>query len=206
MSSKLKLILILALLLVLSFIWIDHPLTLFLKEHSTKTLRDICRFLSFLIAPLLHLILWPALFLLAALKRSKWQKKLWHLSINLFVINAAITILKIAVGRPRPKLFYANGISHLTLFSLDSNFHSFPSRHTATIFIVALFFAKLAPSKTWVFLLTALICSLSRIPLNSHYLSDVIGGMLLAMIVAPFTQKILTKEWYGKKKANLPDQ
>ena len=54
-------------------------------------------------------------------------------------------LIKHIIGRPRPNtLSLENGFS-LKFFTFDSNFHSFPSGHTSTIFAVALVVSLLAP-------------------------------------------------------------
>lgn len=60
---------------------------------------------------------------------------------------------------------------------LDS---SFPSGHTAGSFAAACALAYLIPSLAPLALIFALVVAVSRLYLGLHYLSDVVGGMLVA--------------------------
>jgi len=58
----------------------------------------------------------------------------------------------------------------------DSRFHSFPSGHATTAFTVAAALACAAPSRRRVGLLVAGGVGVSRVFLNAHFVSDVLGG------------------------------
>jgi membrane-associated phospholipid phosphatase len=61
----------------------------------------------------------------------------------------------------------------------DSRYHSFPSGHAATAFAVAAALSLAVPGRRRVWLAVAGGVGLSRILLNAHFLSDVLGGALL---------------------------
>jgi membrane-associated phospholipid phosphatase len=58
----------------------------------------------------------------------------------------------------------------------DSRFHGFPSGHATTAFSVAAALACAAPSRRRVWLLVAGGVGASRVLLNAHFVSDVLGG------------------------------
>jgi membrane-associated phospholipid phosphatase len=58
----------------------------------------------------------------------------------------------------------------------DTRYHSFPSGHAATAFAVAAALARAAPGRRRVWLAVAAGIGASRVLLNAHFLSDVVGG------------------------------
>jgi membrane-associated phospholipid phosphatase len=64
--------------------------------------------------------------------------------------------------------------------------NSFPSGHTATAFSTALLLVMVLKEKIWAFLLPllTLLVGYSRVYLAQHFVSDVLGGMLIGMVTA----------------------
>lgn len=60
---------------------------------------------------------------------------------------------------------------------------SFPSRHTASVFIIALTFLYVNQSLGILFLIFSVIIGLSRLLTGVHFLRDVIAGALLSIII-----------------------
>jgi membrane-associated phospholipid phosphatase len=116
----------------------------------------------------------------ARAKQSLVPSGLIFLSIGLSGIAAQI--VKIAVGRARPKLLEADGVYGFFPGNLAHDFHSFPSGHTNTAFALAFAVSALCPRLRLPMLLFAALIGASRIIVNAHYPSDVIGGALLAFI------------------------
>ena len=76
---------------------------------------------------------------------------------------------------------------------MNHAFHSFPSGHTSTIFIVALTLSLLTPKIKYFYLFFALIVGFSRVVVGAHYLTDVIGGIAIAFIGLKLTLWIFNK-------------
>jgi len=62
-----------------------------------------------------------------------------------------------------------------------SGTYSFPSNHAVNNFAAAVFLAMLYPKMKWIFYITALFVSISRIYLGLHYPSDVAAGILIGI-------------------------
>ena len=117
------------------------------------------------------LILMTTLFMWEERKRE-WIPVLW----TSFIASTAIClILKSMIARPRPSEFTA--LIALTV-------HSFPSLHASASFTAVPILDLEFPMFTWFWILFAVIVGFSRIYLNVHYLSDVVGGALIGFATA----------------------
>jgi undecaprenyl-diphosphatase len=89
--------------------------------------------------------------------------------------------IKHLVGRPRPRLFLAEGCWAPTGPSVAGSWDSFPSGHAMTVFAVVPLLEALAPraGATWRGL--AWLVALGRVAGGDHYLSDVLVGALLGL-------------------------
>jgi undecaprenyl-diphosphatase len=112
----------------------------------------------------------------------------WVASALLFVFTSVAlsgitaNVLKAIVGRGRPKLLDQIGLVGIHPFTLDPAFHSFPSGHTNTAFAIAFAVSLLIPQWRGWLLVLASVVGFSRVVVNAHFLSDVIGGAALAVI------------------------
>ncbi len=102
-------------------------------------------------------------------------------------------LIKHIVGRPRPNYSLENGSFGFEFFSFESSLHSFPSGHTSTIFIAALTLSMLTPKIKIYYIFFGLIVGLSRVIVGAHFFSDVIGGIIIAIIGLKLTLLIFKK-------------
>ena len=83
--------------------------------------------------------------------------------------------LKYLVGRPRPA---AAG----PLFGPE--FDSFPSGHATSVFAVATVLGAVYPRLRWPLYALAAAIALGRVYLARHYLSDIVAGALIGLVIA----------------------
>lgn len=119
----------------------------------------------------------------AAIARWRQHARSWvFMLLSMLSAGVILHLIKLTVGRPRPKHLIEDG----TYFGFEpfSGFNSFPSGHSQAIFSALLALAFMVPRYTkWLMALAALV-ALSRVGVSAHYLSDVVMGSYLAILVA----------------------
>lgn len=100
-------------------------------------------------------------------------------------------IIKILVGRARPKLFEEMGTLSFHPFTATYKFESFPSGHSTTLGAVAIVLMLWFPRwRPLIFVLCAAAAA-TRIAAEAHYPSDVVAGFLLGSLYALFLARWL---------------
>jgi len=112
----------------------------------------------------------------ASLKRAGWETLIAHL-----VAGGVNTALKHLVGRARPK-FMHTGNSEFFPFG-GAGWDSFPSGHSMATFAVAAVLAIRFPKVRWLVILWALTVSVSRLFRASHFLTDIVAGAVLGVLI-----------------------
>ena len=96
----------------------------------------------------------------------------------------------------RPVKFFENGY-HLRLIEGVHNFsfHSFPSGHSASAFAFFLCIAMTDKRKFMhvLMLLCAILVAYSRVYLSQHFLSDIIAGSFLGILVTFYIKLLMDK-------------
>ena len=109
--------------------------------------------------------------------KGEWHQRSAFLAIGLFIMAAAVIVLKFSIRRPRPEGKWGQ-IYRIT------DPHSFPSGHAARS--AALAVMGLAVGPTWFAIALSIWApwvGLSRVALGVHYLSDVIAGWLVGSVM-----------------------
>lgn len=113
------------------------------------------------------------------------------LASSTILTGILIKVLKLLIAKPRP-------LNPL----VDATSYSFPSGHATTIIfflgILIYLFSKESSRKTYILVSIPIIIlvAISRIYLNVHFISDVLGGLILGCLILIFTihlDKILFK-------------
>jgi len=174
-------------------IFFDNQILIFLAKHRKENITSLMNWLSFFGTWFMVLILMTSLFLWREKKR-KWIFSLWSSVILTFILTYS---LKFLIGRERP------------LYEIGSSFTpSFPSGHSAAVFSTLPILDKEFPRLKWFWLGFSLMVVFSRLYLGSHYLTDVVAGMILGFLTGtiivkykiPNKQFIMFKKWLKRKE------
>ncbi|MEI6849433.1 MAG: phosphatase PAP2 family protein [archaeon] len=156
--------------------FVDINLMSWISTHQTNFLISISKILSNIFEPIIFFII-SILLALFFIKHHR-KKEFISLAVFTFISLGVMELMKLLVQRPRP-----------ILSLISENTFSFPSGHTlmAVIFfgaLIYLFEKHIKSNKKkhlWSIctVLLVLAISISRLILNVHYLSDVLGSLLI---------------------------
>jgi membrane-associated phospholipid phosphatase len=180
----------------LLMLFVDRPLALAM-ESLPVWLRDGAGDITSLGKSLVWLLLSAGLFVFWTWRANRtergtpmhWQhrRRSWAAAFLFAVIALSgilTNLIKLIVGRSRPHEFLADGFYEFSPWHLDADLRSFPSGHTTTVFALAFGIAMIRPAWRVPAFALAIVISATRIIINAHYLSDVIGGMVVALVTA----------------------
>lgn len=108
-------------------------------------------------------------------------------------------VLKMLIGRSRPKEWLESGFYSIDPFTLVSRWHSFPSGHANTMTAVVIALTPfVAPRLRTPLIVVAAFIMATRCIVAAHYVSDILGGALLAALVCRWI------EHYARAHYRLP--
>ena len=190
--------------------WLDEPLALYLHGFAkTGWFRFFVR-----VTDLANGFIWysfAAIMIAITLARSRFTpaampqpKFAQHIRAWAFMVVAMATsgvvlnLIKVLVGRERPRVLFADGDAAYTPFTFDIDASSFPSGHTQSICAAMLALAFIFPPARYLCLIVAVAVSASRVIIGAHYLGDVIGGAFVGIAAV-----ILWRAWFEKKGVSV---
>ncbi len=103
---------------------------------------------------------------------------------SLTIGSAILHVIKLVLGRRRPRDDMEMGLYGFVPFAFNTNFNSFPSGHALTIFCVGVIFTCVWPMLWPLWLGVAAFLAGVRALLTAHFLSDVLIGGGIGLIVA----------------------
>lgn len=163
----------------------DIKILLFIQNHIRNTVFNT--FFTFITnQKLLLCILFLILFILFLHKDTR---RLAQKTLIAFVLCFVLfTLLKLVFQRPRPFDTY----SQLIPLIKKPQDYSFPSGHTACVFVCAFMIHDKLPKKyTIPVLIFAILVAFSRLYVGVHYPTDILAGILLAYLIYRCTKKMM---------------
>jgi membrane-associated phospholipid phosphatase len=185
------------LLIILSYFFLDIPLTLYCKGLNRNILDFFGIVTEFGISTW-YLVGSFALFLFYRFLRRRpiYAHRALFLFSSIAFSGIIADIIKVIIGRYRPEMFFEKGLYGVNVlnFSLSNFSHgltSFPSGHTATTFSLAWALALFFPRSRIPFFCFAVIVGASRVIITSHYFSDALGGAYVGIMSVILLKEII---------------
>ncbi|MBN1648384.1 MAG: phosphatase PAP2 family protein [Spirochaetales bacterium] len=174
---------------------IDTSVALFMNEHITNS--AVLWFFNFFTIIGTGGICWMLVFLIISVTRK--QKRVWLYWIIPFTLVFLLSELglKHLVARPRPYI----ALEGIHMLAGRINSYSFPSSHSAFSGAAVLIAARImAPPNVIPYFVISVLVAASRVVLKAHFLSDVICGYVIGMLITLAVLKILG--YYFRKNRN----
>ncbi|MCX7920081.1 MAG: phospholipid carrier-dependent glycosyltransferase [bacterium] len=165
--------------------WLDVPLDTLRRSHEYPGITYItAHYLSFFGSGGVLAGIAGLLFLYGLLKDSNKTIQIAHqLIIALLITGIIICILKLTIGRIRPKLPNKGMFVFFPGFTAQAGVQSFPSGHTAAIFSFAPIFTLLSPILGIIAYAMATLVAITRIHSDLHFITDVVIGAGLGILI-----------------------
>jgi len=166
-------------LVALVTLFFDGQIWMFIREIVHEPRNRTLLFISKRGLYVFYLI-FAGLLVYALVQKREGLKNLCiaYVKAELIFGFAVVRALKIVFGRARPSVGRA-----FTFFSLDDQYNSFPSGHSADAFIAGIFLCYLLRDSKYRFvpLLYALLMAFLRILVTEHHPSDVTAGAAIGI-------------------------
>jgi membrane-associated phospholipid phosphatase len=121
-----------------------------------------------------------------------------QLAIALLVSGIVVTLLKYAVGRPRPSEFFRSGAILFNHFSNSARYASFPSGHSQTVWCGIATCLLFFPSYRRLLIVLGVLGCIGRIIMLRHYPSDIFAGALIGIWGAAAAQAVVASTWFTR--------
>lgn len=185
-NIKLHLIVIFfyALIVVGAYLFVDQPLAWNLHALALDKQYPVLSWITALGESSVYLLALPLLALFfRTLHRSKQNElRIWFLWRMLLVTCSVTVILKYLLGRARPELLFHKDAFGFFGFHFKNHYHSFPSGHTTLVMTLILGLAWTYPRFQGLAIVIGAVILASRVLLTQHYLSDILGTIVLVIV------------------------
>lgn len=201
------LLIVTAIAVIISYLFVDIPIANCF-EHLPPAWKKLMTFLTNLIDPKYHNYVWPLLFFFIRFlfKQEIWGNRLLLILMSIPMANFFVWIIKCFLGRARPELLFTHHLYGFTFFHCTKLFESFPSGHACTIGAFCGALACFYPRWSLPLLVIGFLLAFTRVVLTFHFLSDIIVGLVLGLLVSQWIYSTMKKEGLRFKRTRPDSQ
>ncbi len=192
-SKENKRLLYIALMLPVFFLYLDRLVILWMRNFHRGNLEIYSFFecIDILTNFLSHgstlLIFSLMLYISGKYLNQRFYPVGRSLLIGFISAGIVVQVLKHLIGRARPRI---TDNTFLIGPSLKGGYDSFPSGHTTVAFCLAYILSQHFPGYRFLFYIFAFVVGFERVEDLSHFLSDVLAGAILGIIVGKLIVKV----------------
>lgn len=180
---------------VLSILFFDRPVALWLKEHVSGDVLGFFRVVTRLGEAELFLVpagmLWIGFMVMSLRAAGQEMRRRWRrmsfapgfLFLSIAVSGLISNAIKISLGRYRPRYLFQEGLYGFSPFNTEWGMNSFPSGHSQAAFAAMTALMVIFPRYDVFWMVIAALVAASRVVTTVHYLSDAVAGAYLAVAV-----------------------
>jgi membrane-associated phospholipid phosphatase len=182
-----------ALIVYFIYSFSDKSIAIYFHQLDLRSYAHILNAITTLGKWSIYIILFAllGLFFRYIKKNELFEQRAWFLLACVLLTNMVGIVLKITLSRSRPDLYFADNYFGFYWFKFNDLFWSFPSGHSITIAGLAAGLGVIFPRYFYAFLGVALLVISTRVFLYFHYLSDVMTGFYLSiLVVGLFTENL----------------
>lgn len=166
------------------YFWLDQFIAYRMATVPTILKLPIQLFSCLFIPSINFALAWAALiYSFFKPKLALIQRALFNICLSFTLIMLIDGLCKMFFARARPVLLVNEGIYGFHFFSVTWKYLSFPSSHASIAVAIAILGSRYLPKYRSQFYLYGTLGAMSRIALNCHYISDVLIGCFLGILL-----------------------
>lgn len=181
-----------------SFMWIDLPLTQFFRGLNLGDKLPILKYITMLGIWIDNIILFLLLIILFrfVIRNPLYEQRCRLMFTALMLTGLTGTIIKVILGRSRPELFFSSHLYGFYWFKLKPLYWSMPSGHSWTAFTLAFLGGVVLRGYLYMFIAIAIAVAATRVILCHHYLSDIMVGFYISLLVVGYLIQFIRDKRY----------
>jgi len=164
------------------------PLNQYINTHIQHTRSIIVKAYTFTADIVFSLVILALLFVYEVSRYRGLTRNYVLLVISMIISMIIVFVLKVLIREPRPGEEYVSYTVYQAVMHAD--YFGFPSGHTARATVFAYFLGKRWRKAMPLLWLWAGGIALSRLVLSAHWLSDVIGAVLVGLFASLLTEAL----------------